>query len=114
MSFAKTLVQFNARTKTVTRRDGWWDEENDEPRVRPGDVITGIEKGMGLRKGERQVVLHDVEVLNARREPLGAITPEDVAREGFPGWTCEQFIRFYGRPRDHQVTRIEFKHLGAP
>jgi hypothetical protein len=111
MSFAKTLAQFNARTKTVTRRDGWWDEEKNEPRVKRGDIITGIQKGMGLQKGERQVVLHDIEVLNARREELGAITPEDVAREGFPGWTCEQFISFYGRPSDHQVTRIEFRHL---
>ena len=104
ISFSKTLAQFNARTKTVTRRDGWLD-------ARVGEVLTGIEKGMGLKLGEKHVVLHDIEVLSARRERLGAITPEDVEREGFPGWTPQQFIRFYGRSPEHVVTRIEFLHL---
>ena len=106
MSFAKTPRQFVARTKTVTRRDGWLF-------ARPGDVYTGVEKCQGLRKGERQVVFHDFRVLNTRRERLGDITPEDVAREGFPGETPAMFIARYGKPPDHMVTRIEFEHLPA-
>ena len=104
MSFSKTLPQFRDRTKTVTRRNGWLD-------VQPGDRITGIEKGMGLAKGERQVILHDIEVVSVRRERLGDITPDDVAREGFPGETSEFFVKKFGKPADHIVTRIEFKHL---
>jgi len=112
MSFSKTLRQFRDRSKTVTRRDGWWDLELDEPRVPVGGIITGIEKGMGLAKGERQVVLGDVRVLAARREPLGDITPEDVAREGFPGKSTEWFIHeLYRKPPEHIVTRIGFEHV---
>ena len=107
MSFAKTPRQFQARTKTVTRRDGWLF-------AKPGDVYTGVEKCQGLRKGERQVVFHDFRVVSTRREPLGAITPEDVAREGFPGETPAQFIARYGKPPEHMVTRIEFVHVPSP
>lgn len=115
MSFSKTIPQVRAGTKTVTRRDGWWDEEKDEPRARPGDRIVSIEKGQGLKKGERQVVIRDdLEVVSARRERLGDITPEDVAREGFPGWTVEQFLALYGKGPDHVVTRIEFRYLEEP
>lgn len=112
MSFSKTIPQVRAGTKDVTRRDGWWDEEKDEPRAKPGDQLVAIEKGQGLALGERQVVIRDdIEVLNARRERLGDITPEDIAREGFPGWTVEQFLALYGEPADHIVTRIEFRYL---
>ncbi|MEM6988887.1 MAG: DNA N-6-adenine-methyltransferase [Myxococcota bacterium] len=104
MSFSKTIPQFKARTKTVTRRDGWLN-------LKPGDVVTAIEKGMGLKKGERQVVLGDIEVVTTWRERLGDITPEDVAREGFPGETPEFFIRKYGKPADHIVTRIAYRYL---
>ena len=104
MSFAMTPRQFVARTKTVTRRDGW-------RFAKPGDVYTGVEKCQGLRKGERQVVFHDLRVLSVRRERLGDITIFDVAREGFPGETPAQFIARYGKPPDHTVTRIEFEHL---
>jgi hypothetical protein len=104
MSFSKTLEQMRARTKTVTRREGWRDAQR-------GERITAVEKGMGIKAGERQVVIHDIEVLHVRRERLGDITPEDVEREGFPGWTPAQFIEFYGKPAEHPVTRIEFRHL---
>lgn len=105
MSFSKTIEQMKNRTKTVTRRDGWL-------HAKPGMVITAIEKGMGLKPGERQVVLHDIEVVDVRRERLVDITPEEVEREGFPGWTVADFLGLYGKkPPDHVVTRIEFKHL---
>ena len=44
MSFALTTEQFKARTKTVTRRFGWWF-------LKPGDVVRGVEKAMGLKPG---------------------------------------------------------------
>lgn len=115
MSFSKTIPQMRAKTKTVTRRDGWWDEKTDTPRVPPGGRITTIEKGMGLRAGERQVVLGEIEVVSVRRERLADITPEDVVREGFPGWSVAEFLELYGkRPPEHVVTRIEFRHIEEP
>lgn len=111
MSFAMTVPQFRDRTKTVTRRDGWWNRHLGISRVFPGDVITGVEKAMGLKRGERQVVLHDIVVVSARRERLGDITPEDVAREGFPGESPAWFVKKYGKPAHHMVTRIEFRHV---
>ena len=108
ISFSLTTAQFEARTKTVTRRRGWL-------YLRAGDVVMGIEKGMGLRKGEKVRRLHPIRIVSARREPLDAITPEDVIREGFPGWTTAEFIDLYreanGGPADQPVTRIEFEHL---
>lgn len=105
MSFSKTVEQVRAGTKTVTRRDGWLHAE-------PGMRITAIEKGMGLPKGARQVVIRDdLEVVSVRRERLGDITREDVAREGFPGRDPAFFVAKYGKPADHVVTRIEFRYL---
>ena len=104
MSFAMTTAQYLARTKTVTRRDG-------HEGMLPGDIIEGIEKGQGLKKGQKQVRIGDAVVVSVRREPLGAITAEDVARECFPEATPVEFIEFYGKPADHVVTRIEFRHL---
>jgi len=46
MSFAMTTEQFIARTKTVTRRFGWWF-------LREGDIVCGVEKAMGLKRGEQ-------------------------------------------------------------
>ena len=39
---------------------------------------------MGLRKGQRIVRLGLIEIVSTRAEPLNAITPDDVRREGFP------------------------------
>jgi len=39
MSFSMTTPQFKTRTKTVTRRLGWWF-------IQPGDLVYGVEKGM--------------------------------------------------------------------
>jgi hypothetical protein len=45
ISFSITRFQFCDRTKTVTRRLGW-------AKLKPGDVLMGVEKAMGLKKGE--------------------------------------------------------------
>ncbi len=77
MSVSMTLDAVRDQTKTVTRRhvDTW-------KSLRPGDRLTLIEKGMGLPKGARQVVVAEVEILSVRVEPLELVTVDEVRREG--------------------------------
>ena len=60
MSVSLTIDQVRNRTKTVTRRrvDTWRD-------LKAGDRLVLIEKGMGLAKGAKQVVVAEVEVIDA-------------------------------------------------
>lgn len=107
MSFALTTQQFRDQTKTVTRRTGWLN-------LKPGEHVLGVEKGMGLKKGEKHVVLGEIEVLSVRREPVAEITQDDVIKEGFPEMTPGQFTDFYCKanrcdPLD-LCTRIEFAY----
>ncbi len=108
MSFAMTTRQFREKTKNVTRRFGWWN-------LKPGEVVEGVEKGMGLKKGERIVKLGQIVILSTRTEPLNAITQDDCIREGFPDLTPEQFVdmlcRHYGCRADQTINRIEFGYL---
>jgi len=108
MSFALTTEQFKARTKTVTRRFGWLF-------LRPGDVVRGVEKAMGLKLGEKIKPLGMIRIVSARTEPLNAITPDDVVREGFPEWTPAQFVvmlvEHYGVSPTETVNRIQFEYL---
>lgn len=78
MSCSMTVDAVRARRKTVTRRhvDTW-------RTLRPGDRLTLVEKGMGLAKWEKQVVLAEVEVVDVRVEPIRAVTPGEIAAEGF-------------------------------
>ena len=57
MSCSITVDAVRARTKTVTRRHA-----STWATLKPGDRLTLIEKGMGLKRGEKQVVLAEVEV----------------------------------------------------
>ena len=108
MSFALTTQQFNNMTKTVTRRFGW-------EFLKPGDIICGVEKAMGLKKGEQIKRLGLIRIVDVRREPLCAITQEDVIKEGFPEWEPEHFIHMicshYGCAREAEITRIEFEYI---
>ena len=91
MSCSMTIDAVRARTKTVTRRhvDTWRD-------LKPGDRLTLIEKGMGLPKGSRQVVLAEVEIVDVNIEGLlDGMSPSEVEDEGFPGWTPETFVKFW-------------------
>lgn len=92
MSCSMTIPAVKARTKTVTRRhvDTWKD-------LKPGDRLTLIEKGMGLPKGEKQVVLTEVEIVDVRVEELGFVLAEDDAtkREGLGHLTGLEFMRFW-------------------
>lgn len=112
ISFALTEPQVRNRSKTQTRRLGW-------AKTKPGEHLTGCRKVMGRRRAdgtvEPLVRIAEIEVVSARREPLSAITAEDVAAEGFPGWTPAEFVEFFCRsmkvPPDVEVTRLEFRYL---
>jgi len=119
MSCSMTVDAVRARTKTVTRRrlDTW-------TTLKAGDRLTLIEKGMGLKKGDRQVKLAEVEVVDVRVESLYlGVHDEEPAAEGFPEMEPSDFIEFWleshGSPTfrnqdeayGYQVRRIEWRYL---
>jgi hypothetical protein len=109
ISFALTKAQVRAQTKTITRRQGW-------ANLKPGTLLQPVEKGMGLKRGEKVVYIGcQIEVISNTPEPLFRITPEDVIAEGFPDWSCEDFIQFYAKHNriliDDLVNRIVFKYI---
>ena len=110
MSVSLTEDAVRARDKTVTRRLGWL-------HLKVGDQLTLARKVMGRRKGEPLVRICDVEVVSVRREPVGAITDDDVAREGFTGMSAAWFIDFFTTAMrctaDTVVTRIEWRYLDS-
>ncbi len=107
MSFALTTEQFKNRTKTVTRRLGW-------KFLKTGDVLMGVEKCQGIKKGEL-VRLGLIEIISVRREPLGFITKNEVVLEGFPKMYTGDFVDMFCKHMKcditTEVTRIEFKYL---
>ena len=108
MSFSMTTQQVRDRTKDVTRRLGWCF-------LKPGDRLWGVEKAMGLRKGETAQRIAMIEVVSTRPERLNEITAEDVEREGFPEFTPADFVRFLsqktGCTADVIINRIEFRYV---
>lgn len=119
MSFSLTTPQFRARTKTVTRRMGW-------SKLKPGDVVMGVEKGMGLKPGEQIVRLGPIQILSVRGEPLQQMTDDrdygraECALEGFgehpelshPAVFVEFFCRSHKGCKPHTViNRIEFEYV---
>lgn len=119
ISFSMTTEQFRRSTpediwKDVTRRDGWWD-------LKPGDVLMGCVRCMGLKKGERIEKMHPIRILSTRPEPLRALLDDaeygrsEMVREGFPDKTpaefCELYIAHNGGDLDTLRNRIEFEHL---
>lgn len=109
MSFSKTTRQVRERTKDVTRRLGW-------KNLKPGERFVAIEKGMGLKKGEKQVELAVLECVSNRSEMLCEITDDDVRREGFGlNVTRLEFISFFCKGMKATpstiVQRIEFKYV---
>lgn len=109
MSVAMTTDAVIERRKTVTRRKGW-------TFLKVGDRLTLCRKVQGRKPGEPLDRLAEVEVVSIRREHLGAITQEDVTREGFPRMHRLDFIhRFFVEAQDihpgDDVTRIEWRYL---
>lgn len=108
MSFSLTTPQFRAKTKTVTRRLGW-------AFLKPNDIVGAVEKGMGLKKGEKVKRLGIISITSIRREPLNAITQEDCELEGFPELTPKQFVEMFCRHNrctpEQIVNRICFDYI---
>lgn len=117
MSVSMTLNAVHARVKTVTRRhvDTW-------KTLDAGDRLTLIEKGMGLPKGAKQVVVCEVEVTDVRVESLGNIHDERLGThsEGLGFMSCAEFVRFWAdghgyanheHPADLMCRRIEWRYL---
>jgi len=108
MSFFHTQKQVRNRTKDVTRRKGW-------KNLKPGDLFWAIEKGQGLKKGEKVKRLALLRCVSNYPSTLYAITKSDVRREGFPEMTPIQFTRMFcehmGGAVDQQVNRIEFEYV---
>lgn len=108
MSFTLTIEQMKNRTKTVTRRMGWWD-------LKAGDVVMAIEKGQGLKKGEKVKKLYPIRILSVRREMLATISMDDIRREGFPEMKHTEFLAMFCKMNGCSVfvelNRIEFEEV---
>jgi len=115
ISFSLTTPQFIDGTKDVTRRIGW-------ETAKAGEVLRAVEKGMGLKKGEKVKPLAMIVLADVRVERLDRILSEpsygraEVRREGFPDMTPEQFVEFFCRSHsgcfpEREITRLEFKKL---
>ncbi len=112
ISFIYTLPQMYAETKDVTRRDGW-------RFLTGGEVLMAVEKGMGLKKGEKIKRIYPIQVVTAMPEPLTRLLKNDkyafdeVVREGFPHLTPKEFVEFFCDSHkckpDKIVTRIHFR-----
>lgn len=109
MSCSMTIDAVRDRTKEVTRRhpDTW-------AHLSPGDRLTLIEKGMGLPKGAKQVVLAEVEVVDVRLEPIEDVLrePGATAAEGLPDLSPAEFIEFWRQGHGGATTcrRIEWRY----
>jgi hypothetical protein len=118
MSCSLAVDAIRDRTKTVTRRraDSWRTLE-------PGDRLALVEKGMGLAKGQKQIVLAEVEVIDVRIETLGQVTPQECIAEGFPHLTPAKFILMWGNTHGYarecgtfwlNCRRIEWRYIDNP
>ena len=108
MSFSRTTAQMRDRTKRVTRRLGW-------SNLKPGEKFLAVEKCMGLKKGEKQIVIGVCQCVSNRPQPLKEITKPDVVLEGFPEKTPAQFIEFFCKGMrctpETRVNRIRFRFI---
>jgi hypothetical protein len=121
MSFSMTTEQIRNRTKTITRRIGW-------KFLQPGQLIQAVEKGMGLKKGEKIKQLAILRVVSVRREPLMQIDfdhtygVEECRKEGFgdhpqlkiPALFSRWFSKTHGGDANPEITRIEFEYVDSP
>ena len=131
MSVAMTADAVIDRRKTVTRRKGWWLDKNGRRLLRVGDTLTLCRKVQGrlripMADGSVWVApierLAEVEVVDIRREVLGAIVwdsdygSDEVIAEGFPGMDPFEFYDRYflgaqGIGITDVVTRIQYRYV---
>lgn len=118
MSFALTTPAILSRTKTVTRRLGW-------AFLKPGELVQAIEKGQGLRKGEKVRRLCVIRIVSVRRERLDALlglgsldARRELEREGLSILHPKEFVQLVckanGCQPDAEVTRIAFDYFDGP
>lgn len=88
MSFMLTTAQMLNKTKTQTRRLGWWN-------LKPNEILNAVEKCQGLKKGQKMIKIGKILVTERRIEKLSAITQADVIAEGFPDLTPAQFVDMF-------------------
>lgn len=120
MSFMLTTLQMRKRIKRVTRRMGSW------KKLRPGDLLCAVEKGMGLKRGEKIRRICTIRVVSVREEPLRAMIDDpdyglsECVQEGFEDHPSlkfpDQFVEFFCRSHrgctpGSLVTRIEFEYV---
>lgn len=111
ISCAITTTQILDQSKDVTRRLGWL-------KLKAGDLIQPVKKGMGLKPGEKvQKLGPPVRVVSVRREPLywvdshEAYGRQECRREGFPQMTGAEFVAMFcathkGCTPATEITRI--------
>jgi len=109
MSFMLTKEQVRDKTKTVTRRNGWWF-------LNAGDIVNACEKCQGLKKGEKIVKTCQIRILSTRTERLCRITQDECVKEGLPEMTPVEFVKFFwlthkGVTPASNVNRIEFEYI---
>lgn len=110
ISFFATQSQIREGVKDVTRRLGWRSAQ-------PGELLQPIEKGQGLKKGEKVVALRGpIMLVRVDFEPLFMIldNPYEVFREGFPSMTAKEFVHMFCKMNKCTpfkiITRLEFKY----
>lgn len=117
MSFSATTEQIRQRSKTVTRRMGW-------AHLKPGELFCAIEKGQGLKKGEKVNRLAVLRCISNSRQELGLIFQAtnpftrrnaECKKEGFPGMSALDFVQMFQRLNhctpNALVQRIEFEYV---
>jgi hypothetical protein len=111
MSFSMTMRSVRDHTKTITRRLGW-------KKLKPGALVQAVEKGQGLKRGERVVKICVIRIISNETEPLCRISShgmDETAREGFPGMPTSEFVYKFCRANkcatDRDVQRIVFEYV---
>ena len=114
-----TTEQIKSKAKRVTRRVGWW-------HLRKGDLLCAVEKGMGLKAGEKINRLCVIRVVDTRYETLGQmVTNKDYGvsecvLEGFGDHpdlrNPSAFVDFFCKSHKKctaqtVVNRIEFEYI---
>lgn len=103
-----TKAQVREGSKLVTRRLGWWF-------LKPGDLLMAIEKGQGLKKGEKVVRIRPIRVVSSKGQVLKKITKRDVRLEGFPHLTPRLFVMMFCAGHactpEKVVNRIRFEYI---
>jgi hypothetical protein len=112
VSFAWTTKAFMEDRKTVTRR--MW----HPGKFQIGQLLMAIEKGQGIRAGERVRRLDVIEVVGLVEERVDAIPASDLALEGGMWRDTEDFITMFcsgnGCNRGATCIRMEFRRLRVP